>query len=225
MKRAALAIALAVPLLLAALSLHPAYAHNATQVGDINIEAGWTTEPPLVGQLNGIVLEVTKISDGSPITNAFSSMDVKVVKGGQNKALSPTPTEDAGVYVAEIIPTQLGQYAVTFSGTIAGQQINTQVELEDVEDSAGLNFPPSSGNGTGVDPGFVEQMQQVVSDLNSQIDSANTAAEQARNASQTAAQTATDIKAEADRAYLVGLVGIGVGVAGIAIAAVALRKS
>lgn len=225
MRRAALAIALAVPLLLAAFSLRPAYAHNETEVDDIRIIGGWVTEPPLVGQLNGIVLQVVRISDGSPITNAFSSMDVNVVKGGQSKAISPSPTEEGGVYVASIVPTQLGQYAITLQGTISGQQINTQLEIEDVEDSASLNFPPSSGGGNGVDPGFVEQMQTVISDLTAQIDAANTAAEEARNAAEAAAETTADIKAEADRAYLIGLVGIGVGIAGIAIAAVALRKS
>lgn len=222
--RAAIAIALAVPLLLAAFSLRPAYAHNETEVGDIRIIGGWVQEPPLVNQLNGIVLQVVRISDDSPITNAFSSMDVNVVKGGQSKALSLSPTEDAGVYVASIVPTQLGQYAVTLQGTISGQQINTQLEIEDVEDSASLNFPPSSGSG-GVDPGFVEQMQAVISDLNAQIDTANTAADEALSAAEAAAETTAEIKAEADRAYLIGLVGIGVGVAGIAIAAVALRKS
>jgi hypothetical protein len=223
MRRAALAIALAVPLLLAAFSLRPAYAHNELEVGDIRIIGGWVQEPPLVGQLNGIVLEVVRISDGSPITNAFSSMDVNVVKGGQSKALSPSPTEEAGVYVASIVPTQLGQYAITFQGTISGVQINSQLEIEDVEDSASLNFPPSSGNG-GVDPGFVEQMQAVISDLTAQVDAANTAAEEARTAAEAATETTDEIKAEADRAYLIGLVGIGVGIAGIAIAAVALRK-
>lgn len=221
MRKAALAIALAAPLLLAAFSLRPAYAHNETEVGDIRIIGGWAVEPPLLGQLNAIELQVVRISDGNPITNAFSSADVSVVKGGESKALNVSPTEEAGVYVASIIPTQLGQYAITFSGTISGQQINSQLEIEDVEDSRGLNFPASSGNGTGVPQDFVEQMQAVISDLTTQIDSANTAAQEAKDA----ATAAAEIKAEADRAYLVGIVGIGVGVAGIAIAVVALRKS
>jgi hypothetical protein len=68
-------------------------------------------------------------------------------------------------------------------------------------------------------------MQAVISDLTAQIDSADTAAQQAREAAEQAAETTAGIKAEADRAYLIGLVGIGVGVAGIAVAVVALRKS
>lgn len=222
--RAAIAVALAVPLLLAAFSLPSAYAHNETEVGDIRIIGGWVQEPPLVNQLNGIVLIVERISDESPVTNAFSSMDVNIVKGGQSKALSLVPSEEAGTYVADIVPTQLGQYAITLQGTIAGQQIDTQLEIEDVEDSSGLNFPPSSGNGSGIPQDFVDQMQAVISDLNAQIDTANTAAEEARTAAQEAAETTEGIKAEADRAYLIGIVGIGVGIAGIAIATVALRR-
>lgn len=225
MRKAALAIALAAPLLLAAFSLPPAFAHNETEVGDIRIVGGWAIEPPLLGQLNAIELQVVRISDDSPITNAFSSAELNIVKGGQSKALNVSPTEEAGVYLADIIPTQLGQYAITIEGTISGQQIDSQIEIEDVEDSRGLNFPESGGNGTGVPQDFVEQMQAVISDLTAQIDSANTAAEEARSAAQVAAEVTDEIKAEADRAYLIGIVGVGVGVAGIAIAAVALRKS
>ncbi|HEY7507577.1 MAG TPA: hypothetical protein VH677_00485 [Nitrososphaera sp.] len=221
MRRAILAVALAVPLLVAALSLRPAFAHNEAEVGDIRIIGGWENEPPLLGQFNAIYIQVERISDGSPVTNAFSSTDVNIVKGGESKALEVLPAEEAGVYLADIIPTQLGQYAITFQGTISGQQVNTQIEIEDVEDSRSLNFPESGDTGTGVPQGFVDEMRAVISDLTTQIDSANTAAEEARDA----AQAAAEIKAEADRAYLVGIVGIGVGVAGIAIAAVALRKS
>jgi hypothetical protein len=222
--RAAIAVALAITLLLATFSLRPAYAHNETEVGDIRIIGGWVNEPPLVNQLNGIVLIVERISDESPVTNAFSSMDVSVVKGGQSKALNVVPTEEAGTYVADIVPTQLGQYAITLQGTMSGQQIDTQLEIEDVEDSAGLNFPPSSGNGGGIPQDFVDQMQAVISDLTAQVDAADAAAQEAREAAEQAAETTAEIKAEADRAYLIGLVGIGVGLAGIAIAVVALRK-
>ncbi len=219
--RAVLAIALAIPLLLAAFSLRPAYAHNDTEVGDVRIIGGWESEPPLLGQLNAIYIRIERVSDGNPVTNALSSVDISIVKGGQSRAIQALPAEEAGVYLSDIIPTQLGQYALAFQGTIAGQQVDVKLEIEDVEDSRSLYFPESGDTGTGVPQGFVDEMRSIISDLTVQIDSANMAAEEAREA----AQAASEIKAEADRAYLVGLVGIGVGIAGIAIAAVALRKS
>ena len=40
--------------------LNSAYAHTEIHVGDITIKTGWINEPPLVGELNAIVLEFKK---------------------------------------------------------------------------------------------------------------------------------------------------------------------
>ncbi|MEM2140299.1 MAG: hypothetical protein QXJ74_01235 [Nitrososphaera sp.] len=222
MKKAALALALALPLLLFAFK--PAFAHNEAEVGDIRIVGGWGIEPPLIGQLNTIVIQVTSISTGDPVTNAFANANVVVKKGGVQKALELTPAEEAGWYEAEIIPTQLGQYAIAFSGRIGTQQVNTQIELEDVEDTKRLNFPEGGDSNQGIPEDFVDQMRQVITGLTVQVENANTSAQNASDAAASAAQSAGETRSAADRAYLVGLVGIGVGVAGIAIAAVALSK-
>ena len=224
MKKAVLVLALALPLLL--FGFKPAFAHNEAEVGDIRLVGGWGTEPPLIGQLNTIIIQVTTISDGEPVTNAFASADVVVRKGGVERELSLTPAEEAGWYQAEIIPTQLGQYAVAFSGRIGTQTVNTQIELEDVEDTARLNFPEGSSDpNQGIPEDFVDQMRQVITSLTVQVEDANSAAQNASDAATTAAESVSEARGAADRAYMVGLVGIGVGVAGIAIAAVALRKS
>jgi hypothetical protein len=235
MKRAALVLALAIPLLLAAtLSARPAYAHTATKAGDINMEVGWGTEPPLLGQLNTITVQVTKISDGKPVVNAFASADVTVSKGGDNKKLEVLPAEKEGLYSAQIIPTQLGQLSVTIGGTIAGQKVNNTVQVEDVADTKILTFPTASGtsggNGggdgssQGVPQGFVDQMRSVISDLTNRIDNATSSAQNASVSAQKVSQDVNSIKTQADRSYLVGMVGIGVGVAGIAVAARALSR-
>lgn len=222
MKKAAVALALVLPLLFFAVK--PAFAHNEAVVGDIKIVGGWGIEPPLIGQLNTIVIQVTTVSDGEPVTNAFSSADVVVRKGGVQKSLELRPAEEAGWYEAEVIPTQLGQYAVAFSGRIGSQQVNTQIELEDVEDSRKLNFPEAGNSGQGIPEDFVEQMRAVITGLTVQVEDATSSAQDASDAARSAAESAGETRAAADRAYLVGVVGIGVGIAGIAIAAVALAR-
>jgi hypothetical protein len=234
MKKAALVLAIAIPILLAAtFSARPAFAHTATKAGDINMEVGWGTEPPLLGQLNTITVEVTKISDGKPVVNAFAFADVTVSKGGDTKKLLVLPGEKEGLYTAQIIPTQLGQITVTITGTIAGQKVDNKVQIEDVADTKTLSFPTSSGTGTGnggdgssqgVPQGFVDQMRSVISDLTTRIDNATNSAQGAAVSTQKVAQDVNSIKTQADRAYLVGMVGIGVGVAGIAVAARALSR-
>ena len=228
MKKAALALALAIPILLTATlsssSIRPAYAHTATKAGDISMEIGWGTEPPLLGQLNTITVQVNKISDGKPVANAFANAKVTVIKGGDSKDLDVLPGEASGLYAGQIIPTQLGQITIHITGTIAGQKIDNQVQIEDVVDTKTLNFPASGGSSQGIPQDFVNQIGSTISDLNTRIDNATTSAQNATDAAQKAAQDIQTIKAESDRAYLVGMVGIGVGVAGIAIAARTLSR-
>lgn len=206
-----------------ALSFRPAMAHEEMVRGDIRIVGGWVNEPPLVGQFNGIVLEISRVSDGQPISNAVAQLDTSVKKGTPTKSLDFTPTEEPGVYTADILPTQTGQYAIVMRGIIAGQAIDGQIEIEDVGDTATFAFPPSSTNG-GIPEELIAQLQTVITDLSAQVDEANIAAEEAKTAAASATESSTDLKMAADRAYLFGMVGVGVGVAGIAIGVAALRR-
>ena len=67
-------------------SLQPTHAHKEYPFGQIIIEQGWVTEPPLVGQLNQI--EVRVINGEEPVRNAFANLAVTIQKGGgQGKEL------------------------------------------------------------------------------------------------------------------------------------------
>jgi hypothetical protein len=203
----------------------PSLAHEEMIRGDIKIVGGWVDEPPLVGQFNGIVLEITTVSDGQPITNALAQLDVSVKKGTPTRSLDFQSQEEPGVYVTDILPTQTGQYAVIFRGTVAGQAIDGQIEIEDVEDTARFNFPPARTNDPDPVLGeVIEQLQTVISDLSAQVDEAKVAAEAAKIAAASATESSAELKLAADRAYLFGIIGVGVGVAGIAIGVAALSR-
>ncbi len=202
----------------------PALAHEELIRGDIRIVGGWVGEPPHVGQFNGIILEITRVSDGQPITNALAQLDVSVKKGTLTRSLDFQPQGEPGVYVAEILPTQTGQYAVVMRGTVAGQAIDGQIEIEDVEDTTRYTFPPASNDGSEIPREVIEQLQAVISDLTAQVDEANVAAEEAKTAAANATESSVELKLAADRAYLFGIIGVGVGVAGIAIGVAALSR-
>jgi hypothetical protein len=212
-----------------AIDYRPVMAHVEMVQGDIRIVAGWSNEPPIVDQLNNVVLIITRVSDGQPINNALSQVVVTLNKGAQFKSLQFQPTEESGMYTATILPTEPGQYAVVMNGTIVGQAIDAQTEIEDVEDTARFSFPPTastntSSNNNEIPQQMIEQLQIVITGLTAQVDQANVVAEDARNVSQSATESAEELKMAADRAYLFGMIGVGVGVAGIAIAVVALSR-
>ncbi len=209
---------LAFLVLLAAFNFAPALAHTPVKHGDLQVEVGWGNEPPLVGQLNTITLEVTKISDGKPITNALAQADISLTKGATAKPLDFQPQEEPGVYAATILPTQTGKLSVVFKGTIGGQAFDDTAEVEDVEDTKILEFPRTTGD--GVSQEAIKQLQTVITDLTAQVDEANIAAKEAK----TAAESSAELRTAVDSAYLFGMIGIGVGVAGIAIGVAGLSR-
>jgi hypothetical protein len=213
MKKVVLPIVVLSLLITSFTSLPSASAHNECERGDIRVVGGWVSEPPLVGQLNGIELEITRISSDQAIANALAQLEVTVKKGTLTKALEFLPTEEPGTYDAEILPTQTGQYAVVMTGTVAGQAYDCQVEIEDVEDTRQIEFPPATGNGGNpIPPDFLQQFQEAIADLSGQIDTAVTSSEEAKEAALAATESASELKSAADRAYLFGMAGIVIGV-------------
>jgi hypothetical protein len=230
MDKVALFLAATLLLSFLAFNTNSAVAHEEVVIGNISIVGGWLDEPPLVNQLNDIVMIITNASNGEPINNALAQLEVTLQKGTESRPLEFQPAEEAGTYTATILPTQTGQYAVVMRGTMAGQAIDGQMQIEDVEDTARFNFPPATtasgggGGGNQIPQGLVEQLQVVIADLTAQVEEANIEAQNANNATRGILESIEDLRISADRAYLFSLVGVGAGVAGIAIGAIAMSR-
>jgi hypothetical protein len=229
MDKVALFLAATLLLSFLAFNTNSAVAHEEVVIGNISIVGGWLDEPPLVNQLNDIVMIITNVSNGQPINNAIAQLEVTLQKGTESRPLEFQPAEEAGTYTATILPTQTGQYAVIMRGTIAGQAIDGQMQIEDVEDTARFNFPPATtagggGGGNQIPQGLVEQLQVVIADLTVQVEEANMEAQNANNATRGIIESIEDLRISADRAYLFSLIGVGAGVAGIAIGAIAMSR-
>jgi hypothetical protein len=234
MKKIALFFAAALLLSFLAFNMPAVLAHEEVVIGDIRIVAGWVNEPPLVNQLNDVLLIITQVSNGQPVNNALAQVDASLQKGTETRPLEFLPAEEAGTYTATILPTQTGQYTIVLRGTISGQTIDGPIDIEDVEDTARFAFPLSSsstttaGAGGGGDnqipQGFIDQLQMVITDLTTQIEEASISAQEANNSTQSVAESIEELKISADRAYLFSLIGLGAGTAGIAIGVVALSR-
>jgi hypothetical protein len=232
MKKFALFMAAALHLSFLAFNVIPVLAHEELVIGDITIVAGWVNEPPMINQLNGALLIITQVSNGQSVNNALAQVDVMLQKGTETKPLDFLPAEEPGTYTATLIPTQTGPYTVVIRGTISGQTIDAQIDIEDVEDTTRFTFPLSSttntagggGDANQIPQGFIDQLQVVITDLTTQIEEANIAAQEANNSTQSVAESIEELKMSADRAYLFSLIGVGAGTAGIAIGAIAISR-
>src|SRR5919205_3665516 len=164
------------------------YAHITKNFGNIQIEVGWSNEPPLVGELNNVIVQANQTSGKNtqtPIINALANMDIEVRYGGVTKPLDFVPSEETeGMYNGQMIPTRPGTYSLVMNGTIQNQKISAEITLDLVESTQKLNFPDSvSSSGNGVDSTSITssnsaasnnigpQLQGIVGQLANDIDS------------------------------------------------------
>ncbi len=106
-------------IILLLLNFRLAFAHEAITVGDYTLEVGWVNEPPIVGQQNAIVVNVSTTSDGQPVEDV-SALTVTISYGGQNKMLTlqPLGEDTPGQFVAPILPTIPGEYTISLGGAL-----------------------------------------------------------------------------------------------------------
>ena len=123
-------------------SFQIASAHTTIHVGDYDVEIGWVDEPPIVGQRNAIVVNVsnTKSTDAQV---DISKLTVDVTYGGETKTLTlqPLSEDTTNQYIAPILPTIPGQYTVQLRGQLDTTDISSDVQPEEVVSSDTLAFP------------------------------------------------------------------------------------
>jgi hypothetical protein len=213
-------------------------AHVSNEYGNITVQTGWDQEPPLVDEINDIVVGVTRESNlgnssAIPVRNALADMNILVKYGGVTKSLDFVPSQtQEGWYEAKILPTRIGSYNLVLNGTIQNQPISDDVQVEDVESKQKISFPETiSGSGSGSNNDAANTnllngqisniLNQITNDINNIRDDIGTLAESNSNI-QEGIQNVKDI---ADRSYMLAITAIGVGAAGILIAAAALVRT
>ena len=147
-------------LLIFGLGFSSVYSHTTVEVGPYEIEAGWANEPPVVGLLNSITIDVVELGDvegvSTGVTNAFKSMQATVISGGASKVLDINSDPRPGYYYAKIIPTKTGSIEVKIQGELNGLEIDVIIPVEDVESTSVLDFPPTSGSSSGQEVGALK---------------------------------------------------------------------
>ena len=192
-----------------------AYAHTTVEVGQYEIEVGWQDEPPVVGILNAITIDIREPGDvegvSMGITSAFKNLQASVVSGGASKVLDINTDPRPGHYYAKIIPTKIGSLEIKLQGEINGVKINNIIPVEDVESTSVLDFPATSGSSSGQVVALtnaVTSLQKDVSSIKSQVGGIDTSSG----------------NFDAETAYNFGVFGISLGAAGVILAIIAMVK-
>ena len=147
MSRKSFFIALILVVAAAFFSFQAASAHTTIHVGNYDVEIGWVDEPPIVGQRNAIVVNVSNTSSTN-VTVDISKLTVDVTYGGETKTLTlqPLSEDTTNQYIAPILPTIPGQYTVQLRGQLDTTNISSDVQPEEVVSSDTLAFPSAANS-------------------------------------------------------------------------------
>jgi hypothetical protein len=163
-------------------------------------------------------------------------MNILAKYGGVTKPLDFVPSAQMdGLYDAQMIPTRVGSYSLAMNGTIRGQKISAEVPLDLVENKQKFNFPDTASSSGGTDTttattasaasnNIGPQLQGIVSQLSNDIDTTKGGIDALAKNSAGTQKSIQDLKSAVDRSYMIAMGGVGAGVAGIVIAAVALSR-
>jgi hypothetical protein len=127
--------------------IFPAAAHEGREVGDYVIELGWRVEPAYTTLFNGPEFTVVTHGDEKGVEGLEDTLSIEVAYGGRTKmlrvrALTGTP----GHYIADLIPTQPGDYSFRIIGTIGDLEVDELFDAADgefssVEPISDIQFP------------------------------------------------------------------------------------
>lgn len=214
MLRGAMSAAL-LALMLVGVAAPSAEAHERRQVGPYVFVVGFQNEPAYVEEPNGASLTVFR-TDGQPVEGVDKTLKVEISTGGASRTFNLKPVFNRpGAYVAEFIPTKTGGYTFRFFGTIEGQEINERFEsgpnrFDEVQGKADLEFPasvPTNGElAAQIRAGRAAETQWGATPTSEQLKQALDRADNARTTG-----------------IVVGTIGIAAGLAGVALALVALH--
>jgi hypothetical protein len=196
------------------------FAHISKTFGNTTIEAGWLSEPPLAGDLNSIVLQVSSgaTDEQTPVANALANLTLSVKSGTITKVLDfqPSPTTDGG-YEGVILPTRVGPYSLVLQGDVKGQKVDSEFKIEDVESKSIFSFPDSSIDTTNTN-NINQQVQDGISKLSNDIQKSRDDLNKSQNEVLGIQQSVDRLQADSGNSYLVLLTTLGISIAGIVMA-------
>lgn len=192
-----------------------ASAHTTVEVEPYQIEVGWGTEPPVVGFRNDFVFEISEPGENpgvkTGVKNAFKNLEVTAKFGGVSKTLDINVDPRPGHYFSSVIPTKTGSISINIKGDVNGMPVDVSIPVEDVESTAVLDFPPTSGSSSDQDVTVLKNamsvLQKDVNNLKSKLGGIDTGS-----------------NLNVGPAYDFAIFGLSLGAAGVILAVIAMVK-
>jgi methionine-rich copper-binding protein CopC len=115
--------------------------------GKYDVVVGWDAEPTYADMKNAASIRIMQAGTTTPVTGAEKTLKLAIRQGASTKdfPLRAAFGQD-GYYLADIVPTRVGDYQWMFTGTINGDQVNETFDTADgkfdgVAAPSALQFP------------------------------------------------------------------------------------
>lgn len=135
-------VALVAIAVLMTVAVGPVAAHETQRIEGYDVTFGGADEPLITDERMWLEFEIVDNETGEPVDGQAETLNVSVDASGSEK----TPLEvsekhgEPGVYEAQVIFTEPGEYVVHLEGSLEGTEVHTHFETE-VHDHAELEYP------------------------------------------------------------------------------------
>lgn len=193
--------------------LIPVSAHTIDSVGEYRLEIGWMNEPVVSGETNGIELYVSPFDSSLPveeqefkdgITGLEKTLKMQLVLQ-EDKITLPFRADHniPGKYYAFVDPTVSGFYQANILGEIKDTTVSLSMHPPKVEERGHIEFPEASDI----------TIQQMIDGHTALIEDVSDLKDSVKNLE------------NSNQANSIGFIGIGLGIAGIVVASIAISKT
>jgi hypothetical protein len=131
-----------------------ALAHERRTIanGKYDVVVGWNVEPAYSGMMNGATIRIMNAGTTTPVTGAEKTLKLDIRQGASTQSFPLTPVfNQDGMYIANIMPTRVGDYRFVFSGSINGDAVSENFDSADgkfdgVQAPTAVQFPVQLGD-------------------------------------------------------------------------------
>src|SRR5437763_4904705 len=120
--------------------------------GKYDVVVGWDVEPAYVDMKNGAGIRIMDAGTTNPVTGAEKGLKLSIRQGASTQSFPLRAVfGQNGYYVADIVPTRVGDYRWIFTGDINGTAVDETFDTADgkfdaVQPQAALQFPLPLGD-------------------------------------------------------------------------------
>ena len=129
-----------------------AHEHRTVGGGKYDVVVGWDIEPAYVGMKNAASIRIMDAGTSNAVSGGEKGLKLAIRQGAATQSFPLRAVfGQTGYYVADVVPTRVGDYQLMFTGDINGTPVNETFDTADgkfdaIQGVTALQFPLPLGD-------------------------------------------------------------------------------